>query len=117
MTRAVFRNFVRDRRANVAMVFALSVLPLVFAVGMSIDYGAAARLKSKLNAAADSAALAAVAPSMLLQTDAYAQTAAYNMFNAEASGLSRLIFNGADPTQLSVTITHPAAATRSVTVA
>jgi Flp pilus assembly protein TadG len=118
MTRAVFRNFVRDRRANVAMIFALSAIPLVFVVGMAIDYGAAARLKSKLNAAADAAALAATAPSMMTQSDAAAIAAATNMFNAEVTGLSRLIFDGSNQNDLKVLVTHPAnnPGARNVTV-
>jgi Flp pilus assembly protein TadG len=85
MTRAVFRNFVRNCSANVAMIFAFSAIPLIFTVGMAIDYGATARLKSKLNAAADAAVLAATAPAMMTQSDAAAITAATNMFDAEVS--------------------------------
>ncbi len=39
MTPANFRNFLRDRRANVAMMFGLMVVPLIFIVGMGIDMG------------------------------------------------------------------------------
>jgi Flp pilus assembly protein TadG len=84
MTPAVFRSFIRDRRANVAMMFGLMIVPLVFVVGMAIDYGAAARLNSKLNAAADSAALAAVSQGVMQSGggDAASILAAQNMFNA-----------------------------------
>jgi Flp pilus assembly protein TadG len=103
MTPAVFRNFLRDRRANVAMIFGLSVIPLVFTIGMTIDYADAERIQSKLNAAADSAALAAVTPAMMKQTDAQAQTAAINMFKAQMSGMPTLVWNDSD---LTVTIGH-----------
>jgi Flp pilus assembly protein TadG len=43
MIHALLSSFVRDRRANVALLFGLLALPLVFSVGMAIDYGAAAR--------------------------------------------------------------------------
>jgi Flp pilus assembly protein TadG len=112
MYRVAFRNFAGDRRANVAMIFALCTVPLVFVVGMSIDYGAAARLESKLNAAADSAVLAAVTPAMMNQPIATAQAAAAAMFNAEVTGLPRLIYN---PANLQISIV-PVGVARNVTV-
>ncbi len=113
MTRAVFRNFVHDRRANVAMMFGLMVVPLIFIVGMGIDYGTAARLKSKMNAAADAAVLAAVTPAMMTQSDAASTTAAKNMFNAQVTGLARLIYTPASG--LTVTVTD-VGVQRNVTV-
>ncbi len=66
------------------------MLPLVAATGFGIDYANAARLRTKLNAAADAAALAAVTPSMMLKSDSASYTAAQNMFNAQTSTLSGL---------------------------
>ncbi|MGA2794411.1 MAG: pilus assembly protein TadG-related protein, partial [Roseiarcus sp.] len=83
--------------------FGLLVVPLIFVVGMGIDYGTAARLKSKMNAAADAAVLAAVTPAMMTQSDAASTTAAQNMFNALVTGLPRLIYTPAS--NLTVTIT------------
>ncbi|MGO8833096.1 MAG: TadE/TadG family type IV pilus assembly protein [Roseiarcus sp.] len=114
MTPANFRNFLRDRRANVAMMFGLMVVPLIFIVGMGIDYGTAARLKSKMNAAADAAVLAAVTPAMMSQSDAASTTAATNMFNALVTGLPRLIYNSS--TGLTVTV-QDVGLQRTVTVA
>jgi Flp pilus assembly protein TadG len=115
MIRFVFHKFIRDRRANVAMIFGFMAIPLVFAVGMAIDYGAAARLKSKLNAAADSAVLAAVTPAMMTQSDAASITAATNMFSAQVTGLSRLIFDITNKTDFNVTVADVGLA-RNVTV-
>ena len=114
MTHAIFRKFIQDRRANVAMMFGLMVVPMIFIVGMGIDYGTAARLKSKMNAAADAAVLAAVTPAMMTQTDAASKTAATNMFNALVTGLPRLIYNSSNG--LTVTITD-VGLQRNVTVA
>jgi Flp pilus assembly protein TadG len=114
MNRAVFRNFLHDRRANVAMMFGLLVVPMIFIVGMGIDYGTAARLKSKMNAAADAAVLAAVTPAMMTQSDAASTTAAQNMFNAQVAGLPRLIYNST--TGLTITVTD-VGVQRNVTVA
>ena len=82
---------------------------------MAIDYGAAARLKSKLNAAADAAVLAAVTPAMMTQSDAASITAAKNMFNAQVTGLSRLIFDITNTTDFNVTVADVGLA-RNVTV-
>jgi Flp pilus assembly protein TadG len=115
MTRVVFHEFIRDRRANVAMMFGFMAIPLVFAVGMAVDYGTAARLKSKLNAAADAAVLAAVTPAMMTQSDAASKTAATNMFNAQVAGLPRLVFDITNTTNFNVNIAD-VGLSRNVTV-
>ena len=96
------RRFARDRRGNIAMTFALLLLPVTFAIGMGIDYTSAARRKSQLNAAADAAALAAVTSAMMTQSDATAAAAAKNMFLAQVANMRGLNF---DPGNVSVTIT------------
>jgi Flp pilus assembly protein TadG len=115
MTQFSFRLFVRDRRANVAMMFGFLALPLIFGIGMAVDYGTAARLKSKLNAAADAAVLAAVTPAMMNQTDAVAKLAAQNMFIAQTTGLPRLIFDGTQDANLHVDV-QPRGLARVVTI-
>jgi Flp pilus assembly protein TadG len=114
MNRSLSR-FLRDRRANVLMIFGFTLLPMIFIIGASVDYGAAARLKTKLNAAADAAVLAAVTPAMMTQTDAASVTVATNMFNAQVTGLPRLIINTADPSNFKV-IVQDVGLTRNVTV-
>lgn len=54
-------RFARDRGANVAILFGLSLFPMIGVAGLGIDYGIALSAKSKLDNAADAAALAAVA--------------------------------------------------------
>lgn len=48
------------RGGNISIMFALSAIPLIGLVGIGVDYGTAVTAKTKLNAAADAAALAAV---------------------------------------------------------
>lgn len=84
------RDFSRNRRANVAMIFAFLLIPVLFASGMGIDYALAARKRSKLDAAADSAALAAVTPSSMALSTTNAQTLAQNMFNTLAAQVTGL---------------------------
>ncbi|MBJ7501298.1 MAG: hypothetical protein JHC57_16195 [Sphingopyxis sp.] len=67
------------------MILGFAIIPLTFILGFGIDYARAMSLQTKLNAAADAAALAAVAPSMILQSNSQSTSAATNMFNAQAS--------------------------------
>jgi Flp pilus assembly protein TadG len=53
-------NFVRDRRANVIVLFAFILIPIVGLSSLAIDYGSALAKKAQLNSAADAAALAAI---------------------------------------------------------
>ncbi|MGP0082288.1 MAG: TadE/TadG family type IV pilus assembly protein, partial [Steroidobacteraceae bacterium] len=94
------RSYGRDRKGNVAIIFALSLIPAVFLIGMALDFTSAMHRRSQLDAAADAGALAAVTPSMMMQSDAAALTAATNIFNAEASAMS-----GVSNTTPTVTIT------------
>jgi Flp pilus assembly protein TadG len=92
----------RDRRGNVAMMYALVAPVLVFGGGAAIDYGRAAQIHTKLNAAADAAALAALTPAMLQQSSSVAQAAAVNMFNGLTENIPGLT---AHATQVTVDIT------------
>ncbi|MGO8975260.1 MAG: TadE/TadG family type IV pilus assembly protein [Steroidobacteraceae bacterium] len=94
------RLYGRDRKGNVAIIFALSLIPAVFLIGMALDFSSSMQRRSQLDAAADAGALAAVTPSMMMQSDAAALTAATNIFNAEASAMS-----GVSNTTPTVTIT------------
>jgi Flp pilus assembly protein TadG len=49
----LLRRFTKDRAANVAIIFALASVPMVFLTGMGIDYTFAADRQSQLNAAAE----------------------------------------------------------------
>ena len=58
--RTLISVFRLNKRGNVAIIFAVSALPLIGAVGAAVDYSMAAMVKTKLQAAADQASLAAV---------------------------------------------------------
>ncbi len=55
------RAFRDSARGNVSILLGFALIPMVGLVGMGIDYGVAQSVKSKLDNAADSAAVAAVA--------------------------------------------------------
>jgi len=85
-------QFRSNKRGNVAVITALSALPLIAAVGCVIDYTTASLVKTKLQAAADAAALATVSVNSSVVTTAKAMssggtvsggsTFATNFFNA-----------------------------------
>ena len=56
---AVLTRFARDTRANIAMVFALSLSALAAAMGGGLDYSRSASIGTELQAALDSGVLAA----------------------------------------------------------
>jgi Flp pilus assembly protein TadG len=98
-------RLLRNRRGNVAMMYALVAPVLVFAGGAAIDYGRAAQIHTKLNAAADAAALAALTPSMLQQSNQTAQDASKSMFNGLTEGIPGLTVGA---TQVTVSVTNVA---------
>jgi Flp pilus assembly protein TadG len=108
-------RLLRNRRGNVAMMYALVAPVLVFGGGAAIDYGRAAQIHTKLNAAADAAALAALTPAMLQQSASVAQAASQSMFKGLTEGIPGLT---AQATKVTVTVTVGATSlTRNVEVA
>ena len=102
MLHAWLYRFARDRKANVAVIAALTMVPIIFLLGMTLDFTQALRKKEQLDAAADAAAIAAVRPAMLMQTDSVAAATATAIFNSTAGSLSGM---AAIPTP-TVTITN-----------
>ena len=54
-------NFCQDERGNVAMLFALMMVPVLGGVGLAVDYGRAHRLHTQLQIVADAATAAGLA--------------------------------------------------------
>jgi Flp pilus assembly protein TadG len=108
----LMRRLIGDRNGNVAIIFGLSLIPIMFLTGMAMDFSSAISKRVRLNAAADAAALAAVTPAMMGQTATNAQTAAQNIFNGTAAGVPGT--SGVTPT---VTVSSSnSGLTRTVTV-
>ena len=57
--RSLFRRFLKDQAGVTALLFGLTLVPVMGFVGASVDYANAYRLRAKLQNALDSAALAA----------------------------------------------------------
>ena len=89
LTARIF-HLLRDRKANVAVMFAIMMVPCIYLLGMALDYTQALRKQSQLNAATDAAAIAAIRPAMLTQPDSVAQATAAAVFSATANSLPGL---------------------------
>jgi Flp pilus assembly protein TadG len=87
MTVAALRRFAGDRKGNVAIIFAFSLMPITLLTGMGIDYTAATTKKAMLDAAADAAALSGVTPTLMALPSSASITAATNMFNSQVAGI------------------------------
>ena len=73
-----------------ALFAGLTAVPIIFAVGAGVDYSSANMAKSRLDAIADAAALAAVDHNAITGTASDAQTTATNVFNAEANAVNNV---------------------------
>jgi Flp pilus assembly protein TadG len=102
-TRALLRHFGANTRANTAIMFALSAIPVVAAIGCVVDYSYASMIKTKLQAAADAAALATVSNNSPIVATAKSMSG-----NGTVSGGPTYIQNffGADTTAFSG-VTYP----------
>src|SRR4029077_4667834 len=99
---SLIERFRRDRRGNIAVIFAIALLPMLSAIGCATDYSLAARMKAKMQSAADAAAVASISQNStgyLAATQmtsngpvTVAQTDATNMFNGNlaSSGYANL---------------------------
>ena len=96
--RTLTAGFGRNRRGNVAIIAALTAVPLISAVGCAVDYSYASMIKTKLQAAADAATLATVSNNSPVVTTAKAMTGngavsggstyAINFFTADTQSFS-----------------------------
>jgi Flp pilus assembly protein TadG len=89
--RQTVRLWLRDRTGGVAIIFAVSIFPVILVSGAAIDLGFVTQATSQLSAAADSAALAAAttaANAFTAQQQNYltvGQTAGAQFFSSQAT--------------------------------
>src|SRR3982750_1869922 len=106
--RTIFRRFLRDRRGNVAVIFAICCVPLITFVGSAIDYSRATQVRAKLQGAADAASVGAIAKASpgfaaagSMTTDgsiAVGVTDAQKIFDANRANLTGYTLNSVTPT-------------------
>jgi Flp pilus assembly protein TadG len=92
------RNFCRQKRGNITVIFAVALLPILLAAGGAVDIGVAASQRDSLQDAADSAALAATSAAnnyivqngsgatQVAAAQALAQTTAQSFITANRNG-------------------------------
>ena len=81
----IVSGFARNKRGNIAMIFALLLIPIILAVGAAIDYSRAAQRKVAFQSALDATALAlGLMPVDASQADI--QTKAAEVFDANYAG-------------------------------
>jgi Flp pilus assembly protein TadG len=106
--RSHIRRFVRDKRGNIAVIFAIACVPLITVVGCAIDYSRATQTRSKLQAAADAASVGSIAKASPAFVAAGSMTSdgsipagvtdAQNIFDANRSNLTGYTLNSVTPT-------------------
>jgi len=98
MIRVWLCRFIEDRTANVAVIFALAMVPTVFLLGMALDYTHTQHMKVNLDAATDAAAVAAVTSASMQKSPTVAQATAKKVFNITANSLVQNSNLAAQPT-------------------
>ena len=98
INRTALQRFVRDGSGNLSPMFALTILPVVGLIGMTVDYSQSSTRKTMLDSIADAAALAGVTPTLLASTDQASIDAATTLFNGQVG-----LVKGIGPVALSVT--------------
>jgi Flp pilus assembly protein TadG len=81
------RQFLEDRRGNVALLFGLTLIPLLIAVGLGVDYGRGLLVKERMEDALDAAALALGSWTDLPQSQMQAKAQQFFDANYGASSL------------------------------
>jgi len=117
-TRGVFRRLGHweDNGGNVAVITALTIIPVMFALGLAYDYTMALSRKDQIDGMADAAALGAVTPSMLAQPFATAQTRAKTLFVDQINTVPGVTYSPTDVVVSGSDTPFGATITRNVTV-
>lgn len=102
LERSPFRRIAKDKRGNVLMIMGFALIPLVAAAGMTVDYTRAARLKTKLDAAADASVLAAVSEASMGSNDKTVCERAAALFDSQARTITNIAYNRATSITLRV---------------
>lgn len=115
---AFLKRLASSTRGSLLPLFAISLVPMTFATGMTIDYAKAMRMRNMLQTAADAAAMAAVSKQMMSYVPGQASSPAYNPQIARETAVkifgdtaTRLVNSGGitidltDETQFSISVT------------
>ena len=81
----LIKTFARDKNGNVALIFGLSAIPIFVAISIAVDMSSASHMRSEIQAAADSAVLAAATRLAVGAEDADKEALALETFYANLS--------------------------------
>jgi len=114
---ALLRRFRSNSNGNIAVTFALALLPILSAIGCVTDYSLASRMKAKMQSAADAAAIASISKNSAGYLAAATMTGngsitagltdAQNIFNGNlnaVSGYSNLSLTGTSVTKTGIVL-------------
>ncbi|NPU13665.1 hypothetical protein HL667_28060 [Bradyrhizobium sp. 83012] len=104
--RHTVRRFARDNRGNIAVTFAIALLPILAFVGAGVDYSRANAAKSSMQAALDSTAL-------MLSRDLAQGTITSADIGAKASAYFKALYTSADAKSVAVTANYTASSSSS----
>lgn len=97
---SLFTRMHRDSRGQVAILFALSIIPIVAVAGFAIDFQQTVKRKAKVQLVMDSAVLAAARVKQTGATNEQIKTTVQQFMNAQIDGLGGL---ACDPATVTVT--------------
>jgi Flp pilus assembly protein TadG len=92
-------DFARANRGNIAMTFALTLVPLVSFVGNAIDYSRAAKARTAMQAALDST-------SLMLSKDLSSGVITTSQVNREAQAYFSALYTNKDSNGVTISATY-----------
>jgi Flp pilus assembly protein TadG len=110
------RRLWKAKAGNVAVITALIMIPLTFALGMAFDFTLAQSRKDQIDGMADVAALGAVTPAMMAGSSASSKALATSLFGGQIATVSGVAYTPADIAVTASDTTSNAKVTRTVTV-
>jgi Flp pilus assembly protein TadG len=81
----------KSKRGNIAIITALMMIPLTFALGMAYDYTMAEARQDQINGMADVATLAGVTPNQMGNTYTVSQTFSANLFLSQIATVNGVV--------------------------
>ncbi|MBX6427091.1 MAG: TadE/TadG family protein [Variibacter sp.] len=101
------KQFFKDRRANVAPIFALAIVPVVGLVGAAVDYSRASAIRSEMQGALDATAL-------MLSKEAAGLNG--SQLSAKADAYFKALFNRSEVQNITITASQTNSGGSTLTV-
>ncbi len=110
------RRYGASESGNFAILTAILLMVLLFALGMAYDLTMAQSRKDQINGMADVAALGAVTPTMMTNSAANSQTAAANLFSSQIATVTGVVYQPGNLSAVANDSVNGTTVTRTVTV-